>query len=177
MYLLITAHCNVPFLNKHFQCTSCNYDCSSNPAVDLKNEVRTTLSATGWNFSSTENTAIIFPAQVQIIDNGGYTLAIRHSHVTGRAPLWQLNYPALFFLTDGQYHSEYLGTSNSLQFSPFANSCAAYSLLQGTENRTVATYTFHCTTAHGLFWTKLYKGYGKMPKLAEYDSRNAKICI
>ena len=70
----------------------------------------TTLSAAGWIFSPTENTATIFPDQVRIIDNGGYTPAIKHSHTTGRVPSWQLNYPALSFLMNGQYYSEYIGT-------------------------------------------------------------------
>ena len=109
MCLLITAQCNVPYMHKYFQCTSCDNDCSSDPAVDLRSEVLTTLSAAGWNFSPTE-TVTIFPDQVRIIDNGGYTPAIKHSHVTGRAPSWQLNYPALSFLMNGQYYSEYLGT-------------------------------------------------------------------
>ena len=64
----------------------------------------TTLSVASWNFSPTENTVTIFPDQVRIINNGGYTPAIKHSHVTGRAPSWQLNYPALSFLMNGQYY-------------------------------------------------------------------------
>ena len=54
------------------------------------------------DFSPSENTATIFPDQVGIIDNGGFTPATKHYHVTGRALSWQLNYPALSFSMNGR---------------------------------------------------------------------------
>ena len=54
-----------------------------------------TLSAAGWDFTSTQSTATTFPDKVRIIDNSGYTPAITHSYVTGRAPSWELNYLVL----------------------------------------------------------------------------------
>ena len=76
---------------------------------DLRGIVLTTLLAAGWDYRSTDHTSTIFPHELRIASNGESTPAIAHLHVTGHAPSWQLNYPVLSFLMNGQYYSEYQG--------------------------------------------------------------------
>ena len=76
---------------------------------DLRGIVLTTLLAAGWDYRSTDHTSTIFPHELRIASDGESTPAIVHLHVTGHAPSWQLNYPVLSFLMNGQYYSEYQG--------------------------------------------------------------------
>ena len=64
----------------------------------------------GWDFNSVNSTASVFADTIRITDHGQYTPVIQHSHSTGPAPSWELNYPALSFLMNGQYYSDYHAT-------------------------------------------------------------------
>ena len=79
----------------------------SSPPDDLRSTVLTTLLAAGWDYTSTNHTSTNFPDELRIVNNGEYTPAIQHSHIPGRAPSWELNYPVLSFLMNGQYYTEY----------------------------------------------------------------------
>ena len=77
---------------------------------DLRSEVLVTLLDAGWDFNSVNSTASVFPDTIRITDHGKYTPAIQYSHSTGPAASWELNYPALSFLMNGQYYSYYHAT-------------------------------------------------------------------
>ena len=125
-----------------------------------------TLSAAGWDFTSTQSTATIFPDKVRIIDNGGYTPAITHSHVTGRAPSWELNYPVLSFMMNGQYYSEYQGVF-SLMGLPVMSDTAWEKVLAWLGKHVEALAKSSCEqvqkriTDRGdkLRWTASYDGF------------------
>ena len=80
----------------------------SNP--DLKSQVLTTLLSAGWDFTATEYTSSVMPATIRITRHGEHTPKIQSSHITGPAPSWEINYPALSFLLNGQYYSDYHAT-------------------------------------------------------------------
>ena len=70
----------------------------------------TCLSSNGWDFTSLQDnhTATIFPDGL-VLTATSHAPTIFHSGV-GPAPSWKLNYPALAYLMNGQYYSEYSGT-------------------------------------------------------------------
>lgn len=70
-------------------------DCSS--AVD---NVITILSNAGWDFTSLKDNATVFSSD--------HTPKIAHSK-KGPPPSWELNYPAIVSLMNGQYYVEYQG--------------------------------------------------------------------
>ena len=70
-------------------------DCSS--AVD---DVITILSNAGWDFTSLKYSATVF--------SSGHTPKIAHSRKRP-SPSWELNYPVLVALMNGQYYVEYQG--------------------------------------------------------------------
>ena len=78
--------------------------------TDFKYKVLTCLSSDGWDFTSLQDnhTATVFPDGL-VLTATAHTPMIFHSGV-GPAPSWKLNYPALAYLMNGQYYSEYLGT-------------------------------------------------------------------
>ena len=84
---------------------------TSNP--DLKSQVLTTLLSSGWDFTATEYASLVLPATIRITHHGEHAPKIQSSHVTGPAPSWEINYPALLsFLLNGQYYSDYHATFN-----------------------------------------------------------------
>ena len=84
----------------------------SSPPDDLRSIVLTTLLAAGWDYTLTNHTSNIFPVGIRIINNSEYTPAIEYCHLTGQAPSWELNYPVLSFLMNGQYYTEYQSIFN-----------------------------------------------------------------
>ena len=78
--------------------------------TDLKDKVFTCLSNDGWDFTSLQDnhTATVFPDGL-VLTATAHTSMIFHSGI-GPAPSWKLNYPALTYLMNGQYYSEYSGT-------------------------------------------------------------------
>ena len=78
--------------------------------TNLKDKVLTCLSSNGWDFTSLQDnhTATIFPDGL-VLTATSHAPTIFHSGV-GPAPSWKLNYPALAYLMNGQYYSEYSGT-------------------------------------------------------------------
>ena len=76
-------------------------------STDLKDEVITCLSSDGWDFTSLRDTPNVFPDGLTLTTM--HTPMIFHSGV-GPAPSWKLNYPALAYLMNGQYYTEYKGT-------------------------------------------------------------------
>ena len=82
---------------------------SSTGLTNLKDEVIQCLSSDGWDFTSLRETASVFPAGLTLNTQTLQTPTIFHSGV-GPVPCWKLNYPALVYLMNGQYYSEYKGT-------------------------------------------------------------------
>ena len=81
---------------------------TSNP--DLKSQVLTTLLSSGWDFTAIEYASLVLPATIRITHHGEHAPKIQSSHATGPAPSWEINYPALPFLLNGQYYSDYHAT-------------------------------------------------------------------
>ena len=63
------------------------------------------MSDAGWDLNSINSTASVFPDAIRISDHGKHKPVFQHSHATGPAPSWELNYLALSFLMNGQYYS------------------------------------------------------------------------
>ena len=63
-----------------------------------------------WDFTTTEYAATVSPATIEISHHGEHTPEIQPSYVTRPAPSWKTNYPALSFLMNGQYYSDYHAT-------------------------------------------------------------------
>jgi len=68
------------------------------------------LLSAGWDFTATEYLSLVLPATIRITHHGEHTPKIQSSHETGPAPSWEVNYPALSFLLNGQYCSDYHAT-------------------------------------------------------------------
>ena len=81
----------------------------STEPTKLKETVIEALSSDGWNFSHLEEAGTVFPGGLSLTTPSAYTPIITHSGV-GTAPLRKLNYPALSYLMNGQYYTEYRGT-------------------------------------------------------------------
>lgn len=75
-----------------------------------RSQVLTILVNAGWDFTLTESTASVFPDIMRIANLGEHKPIITQSHTKGPAPSWELNYPALSFLMNGQYYSDYHST-------------------------------------------------------------------
>ena len=69
-----------------------------------------TLQQDGWNFSSILSTTSVFEGEVKLIIEAGHTSTMQRENKRGPSPSWELNYPALSFLLNGQYYSDYENT-------------------------------------------------------------------
>jgi len=68
------------------------------------------LEQAGWNFSSILSTTPVCEGDVKLITEGEHLPSIRRDGKRGPFRSWELNYPALSFLLNGQYYSEYQAT-------------------------------------------------------------------
>ena len=160
-------HCalNIVSLYLILICSSDSFQ-GSTPPDDLWSTVLTILLAAGWDYTSTNHTSTVFPGGLRIVNNCEQTPAIKRSHITGRAPSWELNYPVLSFLMNGQYYTEYQSIF-SLMGLPVMSDTAWNKMVVWLESHVEALAKSSCQQAQKritnrgdkLQWTASYDGF------------------